>query len=212
MAAITGTVIAAGTALYSANQQKKAGERGAQAQIDAANMSVAEQQRQYNQTRADMEPFRQAGVGALSRQEQVLSGDYSGFEKSPDYLYALESGIKGLDRSAAARGNLNSGGHSADLMKLGQGLATQNLNNYWSKLAGQAGQGYSATSNLGSLGANMATNIGNAYGNAGNARASSYQQSADANSQLAAGLGGMFNNYLQNRQASGTGYIGWGGI
>src|SRR5690606_29586070 len=107
-------------------------------------------------------------------QNAILNGDFSGFQNSPDYLFNFGQGLQALDQSAAARGGLFGGGHSKDLTKFGQGLASTHLNDYWSKLAGMAGQGYNATSDLGGLGSRMAGQIGQQYTNIGNARASSY--------------------------------------
>lgn len=211
---VAAAVVSAAGAAYSADQQKKAGKKAGDSQVQAAQIAADEQRRQYDQTRSDMMPFHDAGVSALGRQEAILNGDYSGFMNSPDYQFALDQGTKFMDRSAAARGSLYSSAHSADMMKYGQGLATQNLNNYWSKLAGQAGQGYQASNALGGYGQQAASNIGNYMTNAGNARASSYLTSANANSQLASQLGNSFGQiagYYGNGGGSSNSW-GWGGV
>lgn len=164
---------------YSADQASKAGRRGADAQRAAADAATAEQRRQFDLTRSDQMPFLDAGYDALRRQQAALEGDFSGFEQSPDYLFALQQGSQALDRGAAARGGFMGGGADADRIKLGQGLASQNFGNYWNRLAGRAGQGQSAATTLGGLGANMATNIGGNLMDAANARASSYANTAN---------------------------------
>ena len=117
-----GIAAAAVVGAYSANQQSRAGERGANAQVRASQEATAENRRQFDLTRGDMMPWLSAGQGALNLQQRFLDGDMSGFEKSPDYAFALEQGFKGLDRGAAASGGLWSGGADADRIKLGQGL------------------------------------------------------------------------------------------
>jgi hypothetical protein len=191
--------------IYSANKQSKAGEKGAQGQVAASQYATDEQRREYDQSRQDQLPFLQAGQDALGRQAAFLNGDWSGFENSPDYKFALDQGLKLSDRSAAARGSLFSGGHSADLMQLGQGLAQQNANDYWNKLAGRAGQGQVTASNLGQLGANMATNIGNNAMNGANARASSYANTANAWGNATNQLAGLVGQYYGNRANTNTG-------
>lgn len=179
----------AGTAVYSANQQKKAAEeqaRAAQYGIDASNAANA-------QARADQAHFIEASKWALPQLQATFDGDYSGFYDSPDYLATQEQGLSFMDRSAAARGGLYSGGHSADLMKYGQGLAAQQLGNYRGGLAQLAGLGQSSAQSVGGFGMQNAGNLANLYGN----RASAYGQRADANSQMAGALGGIFNNYAQ---------------
>lgn len=190
-------VTAVGSA-YSANKSAKAQGKGG----DAA---IAEQRRQYDQTREDQLPWLQAGQGALTQLQKLNAGDFSGFKDSPDYQFAYDQGMQALDRSAASRGNLFSGGQQADLMKFGQGLATQNYGNYYNRLASMAGVGQTAATNLGQFGQNAASNIGNLQMANGQARASTY----GAYGHGLAGLAGAVNyGYQQNRAANGGG-TGW---
>lgn len=194
---------------YSANRQNSAARNAANAQQQATDATIAEQRRQYDLTRQDYAPFREAGVDALGRQQAFLNGDRSGFENDAGYLFMRDEMQRGVERGAAARGGLFSGGSQADLAARLGGLANTTAGDYWNRLAGRAGQGQVATSGLASLGANMAGNIGNALQNGANARASSYYNQANNNSQLAAGLGGMFNNWYQNNSANNGGGSGW---
>jgi hypothetical protein len=201
-----GAVAAAVVGAYASNQAAK---KGANAQKGASGAAIAEQQRQFDLTRQDQLPWLNAGTDALSQLQRLNAGDMSAFNQSPDYKFALEQGTQTLDRSAAAHGGLFSGGQQADLMKFGQGLATQNYGNYYNRLASLAGLGQTTASNLGQLGANMASNIGNAYMNAGNARASSYQQQGNNYAGLAAAGGNAFGNWYQNNKANNPGGTGW---
>jgi hypothetical protein len=213
MAAVTSAVVAAGVSAYGANRQTSAARDAGRASQRGADAATAEQRRQFDLSRSDQLPWLQAGQDALSRQQQFLAGDFSGFETSPDYAYALQEGFKGLDRGAAAAGGLWSGGADADRIKLGQGLASQNANNYWNRLAGLSNTGQNTSGNLGSLGANMASNIGGYQMSAANARASAYQQQGAAQAgfanQLAgyAGyLGGQWGKRPSNSGASAGGF------
>lgn len=58
-----GAAAAAGTA-YAASKGASAAERAGQLTADATAAGIASQERMYNQTRADNEPFRQVGIGA----------------------------------------------------------------------------------------------------------------------------------------------------
>jgi hypothetical protein len=193
MAAITGAAIAVGTAAYSANQQKKAASQGAAAMQKATDQSVAEQQRQYDQNRQDQMPWMQAGQNALGQMQALNSGDFSSFKQSPDYQFAFDQGLQAINRSAAARGGLRSGGTDVDLTRFGQGLATQNYSNYYNRLAGLAGQGQGTAQNLGAAGQATANNLSNLWTGNANTRMSAYQQRADANSQMASAIGGVLN-------------------
>lgn len=182
-------VAAAAIGAYGAISSANAGKKGAAAQAAGQQASIAEQQREYDQSRADQAPWLQAGQQALNLEQKYLGGDTSGFENSPDYKFAVQQGTKQLDAGATAQGNLWGGGADADRISLGQGLATQYANNYWSKLAGMAGQGQNSATTLGYQGANTANQIGQAYGNIGMARASSYANTANSYGNLANQIG-----------------------
>ena len=114
-----------------------------------------------------------------------------------------------MDRSAASRGGLYSGGHSADLMKYGSNLAAQQLDNYRGGLAELAGVGQSSAQNIGAHGMGMANSISNLYTNAGNARASAYTQQGNNLASLMGVVGsGVNQGYMQNSMNNGGG-TGW---
>lgn len=208
MAAITGAVIAAGATAYAANRQSNAAEDAARAQQEGTDATIAEQRRQFDLARSDSAPWREAGQQGLTGLLGLLS-DPNSIQDSQAYQWRLGQGIQSLDRSAAARGSLFSGGQSADLMRFGQGEASQEYGNQWNRLAGLAGVGQTVNSQNAALGANMAGNIGNALQNNANARASSYMMQGNNQAQMAAGLGGMFNNWYQQNSANNGGGTGW---
>lgn len=117
--------------------------------------------------------------------------NYDNFFKSPDYNFRLSEGIKGLDRSAAARGRLYSGGYGQDLTDYGQGLAASEYGNWFNRLSALAGTGQASAQNVGAAGQNAAGQIGNAYQNAGNARASGYANSSNAWANAANNVAGI---------------------
>lgn len=182
--------------LVGAGMSNRSARRGADGQAQAAAGATEEQRRQFDITRQDMMPWLDAGRGALGQQQQVLRGDYSGFESSPDYLYARDSSLQALERGAAARGGFMGGGADADRINLAGGLATQNLGNYWNKLAGMSGTGQQTAANLGQFGANMAQQVGGNMMDAANARASSYAAQANNwNQALNTGYGAFAQKY-----------------
>lgn len=204
MAEIWGAALVAAGAVYSASEQAGAAKDAASAAERGTSASIAEQRRQYDLTRQDQMPWLQAGQRALQLQDNFLRGDTSGFENSAGYKFAVDQGFQGLNRGAAANGSFNSGGADADRIAFGQGLASQYADNYWNKLSARAGIGQSTASGLGTLGANMAGNIGNAHmANADAQRQSSYDR-ANTNSQLAGSLTGLASGYFNNRQPQTT--------
>ena len=192
-------IIGLGLTAASAISQRNSARAATRAQTNAANDSIAEQRRQYDQTRADQLPWLTAGSNALAQMQQLNSGNFSSFTASPDYQFTLDQGIKGLDRSAAARGRLYSGGYGEDLTQYAQGLAAQQYGTYYNRLASMAGQGQVTANNLGAAGQNFANQYSNQRTNIGNARASGYQAQAGANQNLINGLGSFI------------GGVNWGG-
>ena len=219
-------VIGGAVGLYGASKQAGAAKDAAKASQKATDATIAEQRRQFDLSRADQMPWLQTGQWALDGQKKALMGDYSGFMASPDYQFALDQGMKSLDRSAAASGRLYSGGYGQDLTKYAQGMATQNYQNYMNNLGRLSNTGQSTASNLGVLGQNYANAFGTAMTNNANARASSYQNQANAYTGAAFGLGNMAAGYYGSKmtpttypsnamgQVMGTGWgwsPGWGG-
>lgn len=194
IAAIAGAaVIGAGASIYSA-------KKAAKAQKNAADQSIAEQRRQYDQTRADQAPWRTAGTAAIDKLSAVygLNGktatnpdgtpaQYGGFFNSPDYQFRRDESLKAANAGLASRGLLNSGAAVRAKTALAGNLASSEFGDWWNRLAGVAGVGQSATQATSAAGQNAANNISQAYTNAGNARASAYMNT-----------GAAINNGLQN--------------
>ena len=161
--------------------------RGAAAtQSDAANRAADLQNQQYQQTREDQAPYREAGYNALGRM-QNMAGNVPGafkfgmsdFQQDPGYQFRMDQGMKAIERSAAARGGLLSGNTGGALQNFGQGLASQEYQNAYNRAltgyntgvasenqlynrqAGLAGIGQTAANFIGTAGANNAANVGN---------------------------------------------------
>jgi hypothetical protein len=124
------------------------------------------------------------------------------FQQDPGYAFRQAEGMKALERSAAARGNLLSGSTLKGVQRFGQDLASQEYQNAFDRyqversarlnpLQSLMGSGQSATNVMtgaaGQMGQNEASNI---Y-NAGQARASGYIGQANALNQALGQIGGM---------------------
>lgn len=182
-----------------------AAKKGANATNKATTMSVEEQRRQFDLSRQDQKPWMDAGRGALTQMQALNSGDFSSFTQSPDYAFAYSQGLQGLDRGAAARGRMYSGGYDADRMKFASGLASQNYNQYYSRLQSMAGQGQTTASGLGAQGMGMANSLGSLWANNAKQRASSYQTQGDNYARMA----GAFGNEYAYRSGQNGGGSGW---
>jgi hypothetical protein len=94
------------------------------------------------------------------------------FEADPGYAFRLQEGVKALERSAAARGTVLSGGTLKELARYNQDFASKEYQNVFGRfqenrrtrfnqLASVAGAGQMTATELGRQGADTATNIGN---------------------------------------------------
>jgi len=146
-------------------------KQASDAQSRSASNSIAEQRRQFDLNYSDQAPYREAGVNALERINALRDGDMSGFTESPGYQFNLEQGQKAIDRMGRGLG----GRQQQELLKFSQGLAGQEYGNYYNRLAGQAGVGQTSVNQTGAAGMGMASNIGNAMQNQGNAKANAWQ-------------------------------------
>lgn len=149
------------------------------------------------------------GAGPGGGGAQMIPGtgvaDFSQFYQTPDFLVARDEGIQGLDRGAAARGRLYSGGADADRMRFASNLGSQAFGNFQNNLFRLAGIGGQANSQLNSLSQNTAGSLGTALQNAGQARASGYLNQADAWSNAWNGVGNSFGQLFDNRTFGGGG-------
>ncbi len=169
-----------------------AADKAAEAQERAALASIEEQRRQYDQSRADLQPWLTAGQGALGRLQ-----DPNAFQASPSYDFRRSEGLRGIENSFAAGGMGQSGNALKALADFNSGLASQEHGQWWNQQAGLAGVGQTAGNTLGQFGQNTAANVGNALQSQGDARASGYLGRSAA---VANGLNDGMYNYLYRRQ------------
>jgi hypothetical protein len=153
-----GTAVAG---VASSAMSSSAAGSAAQAQENAANTASADQMAMFRATQANEQPYMNVGNTAVNQLGQLASGNYSSFYNSPNYQFAQQQGLQALDASAAAKGNLYAGGYGKDLEQYGQGLASQQYNNYYGQLMGLASLGQNAASTTGYQGANAASQSGN---------------------------------------------------
>jgi hypothetical protein len=211
MAEIWGAAIGAAAIIGSGVMQSNAAKKAGKQQAAAAQAAIQQTEQNYQRTAANLNPYIDAGSSALAQMQKLNSGDYSSFTASPDYQFSLNQGLQGLDRSAAARGSLYSGGHSADVLNFAQGLASQNYNGYYNRLAGLAQSGQNAASNLGSVGTGNASAIGGYMQNAGNAQADATINGANAWGNTIGQLANLAGSYYGGRNAPNVTASSYGG-
>lgn len=186
----------------------RAANKAADTQAGAMDRASQLQYRQYQEDVARQKPFYDVGVNALP--ELVEASKYKNFgmdqfQADPGYAFRLSEGQKALERSAAARGGLLSGGTGKALQRFGQEFGSQEYTNAFNRyqaeraarlqpLQSLTGMGQTTAQQIGQQGQQMASNIGNNMGSAAAARASGYVGTANA-------LTGGLNTYLNYTSA-----------
>lgn len=198
-AAVTGAVIAAGSAAYGAHQQGEAGKDAAR----GANAATALQREMYERQRADQMPYMESGQRAIGTLDRLNQGDFSSFTESPDYQFTRDQGIKGLDRSAASRGTQYSGGQLAALADYAGGVASQNYSDYYNRIYQLAGLGQNAAAGVGNAGSNYANQAGANIMTGAGARAAARIGQASTYRDLGGQLSGAFGDWYERRNGFG---------
>lgn len=185
----------------------------ADAQTAATGEANKMQWDMYQQIRADQEPWRKAGASALTGlqdadfQRDFTAGD---FQKDPGYDFRMSEGQRALERSAAARGGLQSGGTMKALSRYGQDYASNEYNNAYNRfnadrdrrfnrLSSITSFGQTANSQIGAAGQNYANTVGSNLTNLGNAQGAAKMAQANAWGNALSGVGKVGMDYAAGR-------------
>lgn len=237
IAAVGSSVIGAVGSKLAANTQAGAAKSAAQLQAESAQNALDFQKQMWGTQQQNMAPWLQAGQGAIGQLSQ-LAQNYQPWtqqfqaptaateQNDPGYQFRLQQGNEALQNSAAARGNLLTGGTSKAIQQYGQDYASNeygnvynralgqyqqnydifqnNQTNQFNRLAAVAGAGQTAAGQLGSLGQSASGNVSNILlGSAGQIGQTLQNQGAATASGyagMANALGGGLNNLAQNYQ------------
>lgn len=223
---VIGGVINARTSRQAAQTQSTAAQQASQQQLEAAKYASDQQllaareanqllRDQYTQTRADYQPYMQAGTTSLGALTGAMGlgggGPYQGqLQKTfgpsdltldPSYQFRLDQGLQALRASKAATGSLQTGQGLKDITNYAQGAASQeyqsaydrfmnNQNTLYNRLSGIAGIGSGAVGQVAGVGAQtaggMGSNITGAAGQAGSYMTGGAARAGDYSTSAAA--------------------------
>ena len=204
-----GAVIAGGAALVGGAMSSRASKKAAQTQSESADKASQIQWDMYDQTRKDLDPYKQAGATSLSQLMGQMTPDgyfnqtYTGQDiySDPSYQFRLQQGQDAIQSSAAAQGGLLSGATLKALQNYGQESASQEYGNAYNRFNADQTNRYNRLSNLVGVGQNAAAQVGNAGAQTSQAIANNTM--AGANS-IAAGQVGSANAWANAAQQIGT--------
>lgn len=180
-------IIGGGLSLLGGIFGGKGAKKAADAGVEASRMGIAEVQRQFDLGRSDTAPWRQAGGAAIGQLSDMLAPGYD-HTTSPGYDFRFNEGRRAIEGSAASKGMLMSGGTLKDLTRFGQGIAADDFNQQFNRVASVAGGGQQVVQQGAALGANAGNSIASLLAQGGQARASGY---AGQNAALQGTLGNL---------------------
>lgn len=210
MSGVVTATVAVGA--ISAKSQADAAAGAASAQAAAGRRALSEEQRQFDITQAQLDPFRLAGEAALTEQQALLGlsgveaqqAAFDAFAVSPGQQFMQQRQEEALLRSQAATGGLGGGQVLSALQQQAAGFAQTDLQNQLAQLSGLSQAGQSAAVQTGTFGAQAAGAAGRQLTNIGQAQAGGILGAGAAQSQFIGQAGGALISAIPTQQAATT--------
>ncbi len=173
------------------------------------DMLRANAAKEWDSTESKKDIYRQPGVGSgefMIDPSLTKKFGQEDFQQDLGYDFRMKEGQKAIERSAAARGGLQSGGFMKSLGRYGQDYAsgeyqnaynrfTNDQSNRFNKLAALAGVGQTANSQLANAGQNYANQAGQNAMGAANAQGAAGIAGANAIGSGLSGIGKTWMDY-----------------
>lgn len=178
--------------LLGGGSAKKASRRAERAMVDAYNRGIDTQNQQFQQTREDFEPYRQAGVTGLGQLGDLVgigggekqNAAIEALKASPFYQQLFGAGEEALLQTAAATGGLRGGNTQGALADFGRDTLMATIERQLASLGGLAGMGMGATESVANFGQQRANNVTGLLGQIGGAKASGALTRGGINAQM----------------------------
>ena len=185
------------TGVMSSKAQKKAANAAVGAQMEASEMGVEEQRRQFDAVQKLLKPYADAGLSGLSGQQDLLGingiaaqqAAIGNVNNSAEMQTYLQQGENAILQNASATGGLRGGNTQAALAQFRPQLLNQLINQRYQNLAGMTSLGQNAAAGTGNAGMQSASNISNLYQQSGAAQAGAALASGQASANMWNGVG-----------------------
>lgn len=163
----------------SSRAQRKSANAAANAQIEASEMGVEEQRRQFDAVQKLLKPYADAGLSGLTGQQDLLGingtaaqqAAINNINNSSEMQTYLQQGENAILQNASATGGIRGGNTQAALAQFRPHLLNQLINQRYQNLAGMTALGQNAAAGTGNAGMQTASNISNLYQQSGAAQA-----------------------------------------
>lgn len=197
----------------SAYSSKKAG-KAAKTQAASTDAASKMQWDMYDQTRKDLDPYKQAGDTSLKQLMGQMGPDgyfnqtYTGQDiyNDPSYQFRLNQGLDAVESSAAARGGLLSGATMKALNNYASDYASQEYSNAYNRFNADQTNQYNRLSNLVGVGQNAAAQVGNNGMQTAQAVANNTMAGANAQAAGQVAQANIWGNYANQLGSSAMAY------
>lgn len=202
VAAVVGLGVAG--SVISGQQANRGASKAADAQVQAAQLGVEENRRQFDLVQTLLKPYVEGGTAAFKQQQNLLGlgGAASqqqaigALQNSPFFQAQLNQGTNAILQNASATGGLRGGNVQGALSQFAPQLLQQTYQNQLANLGGLAGAGLGAATGTGNAAQNAAAQNAQLFGNMGQAQAGAYLARAQNNQNMVGSLFGMAGNIL----------------
>ena len=157
-----------------AKAQASASKKAAAIYAQTAREQIAAQKAMFDKTETNLTPWRTAGTDAVNTLAGMVKAGPGEFTESPGYAFRVSEGQKGIERSAAAGGSLQSGATMKGIERFRQDYASNEYDNFLARyyeslkpFENLSNTGQNAAAQVGSFGAQSVNNqselaVGNA--------------------------------------------------
>ena len=202
--------------LGSSALQSGAASSATDQQAAATAAAIAEQRRQYDTNRQDMEAYRTAGTNALGQLQTAINQPTTAADvmSDPGYQFGLQQGQQAIDRKIAAGGGRVSGQAIKAAARFGTNYATtgfnaadQRRNDRLNRLAALAGIGQTSTSASAAAGSNAANQISGLISRQGDASGAGTMAQGNIWGNAANSIAALYGRNRQPSGNSGNGFV-----
>lgn len=209
---MAGAVIGAAGSILGGITGGKGAKKAAQQQAQAQQASLAEQQRQFNITQQNFQPYQQAGTQALGDVQNLLGlggndaqqAAIDALKASPGFQSLFNQGSDTILQNGAATGGLRGGNMQNSLANFGANTLATTIQQQLANLGGLVQTGAGATGQLGGLSQAYSGQQAQTQSMLGNANATATAAPYAALQGIFSQLGGQFGT-----GGSGAKALGW---
>lgn len=206
--------------IFGSNKKKKAAQQAAAAQTAAFQQGIDATSAQNELLQQQLEPYLTAGDQALGQQSNLLGlngagvqlGSIDALKASPLYQSLFGNGEDAILANGSATGGLRGGNTQRSLADFGRDTLAQTIEAQLSRLGGLSGQGLSAATNGGALGAQSVAQLTALLSGQGQAKAGGILGAANADLEKYGNIANLVGSAIGSFNFGGGGQQSGGGL